>query len=262
MVVREALDLWDRDEILISLEYLLDKKRFEILLDQDLDLGHEVSQKILTIVEGRKKSYPLQYLIGRWAFYDFDVYVEEGVLIPRPETELLVEEALNSIEEGARVLEIGPGTGIISIALAKHKKCQVTAVDISDQAVALTKKNAAYNGVEIEVIQGNLYEPVDGEFDLIISNPPYIKEAYRDMLDKELSYEPDQALFSGQDGLDLIRLMIKEAPLYLKDKGLVLVEFGYDQGKEVKSLFKEHGFQDIIIKKDYSGHDRIGKGSL
>lgn len=262
MVVSELLKLWDKNEILISLEYLLGKKRSEILLNPNEEIDEITLEKILKIIEKRKESYPLQYLIGKWAFYDFEVFVEPGVLIPRPETELLVEEAINSIEDGSRVLEIGSGTGIISIALARHKNAKVTAIDINKEAIELAKKNAAYNDVEIDFRLGDLFEPIlkDESFDLIISNPPYIREDEKKKLEKELEFEPDNALFSGDDGLDLIRKIVKESPKYLNDNGIVLLEFGYDQGEAVNDLFKEAGFRGIIIKKDYNGHDRIGKG--
>ncbi len=262
MVISEVLKLWDKDEMIICLEYLLDKKRAEILLNPKEEIDDLTLDKILKIIEKRRQSYPLQYLIGRWSFYDFEVFVEPGVLIPRPETELLVEEAINSIEDGAKVLELGSGTGIISIALAKHKKAQVVAVDISEEAIKLAKKNAIYNNVNIDFRLGNLFDPIasDERFDLIISNPPYIREDEKSKLAKELNFEPDQALFSGEDGLDLIKEIIKESPKYLKNKGIVLLEFGYDQANAINDLFKEHGFRGIIIKKDYNGYDRIGKG--
>lgn len=262
MVISEVLKLWDKDEMIICLEYLLDKKRAEILLNPKEEIDDLTLDKILKIIEKRRQSYPLQYLIGRWSFYDFEVFVEPGVLIPRPETELLVEEAINSIEDGAKVLELGSGTGIISIALAKHKKAQVVAVDISEEAIKLAKKNAIYNNVNIDFRLGNLFDPIasDERFDLIISNPPYIREDEKSKLAKELNFEPDQALFSGEDGLDLIKEIIKESPKYLKNKGIVLLEFGYDQANAINDLFKEHGFRCIIIKKDYNGYDRIGKG--
>lgn len=262
MVISEVLKLWDKDEMIVCLEYLLDKKRSDILLNPKEEIDDLTLNKIFKIIEKRKESYPLQYLIGKWAFYDFEVFVEPGVLIPRPETELLVEEAINSIDDGVKVLEIGSGTGIISIALAKHKKAEVVAVDISEEAIKLGKKNAIYNNVNIDFRLGNLFNPIalDEKFDLIISNPPYIREEEKEKLAKELSFEPDEALFSGGDGLDLIKEIIKESPKYLNNKGIVLLEFGYDQADAINDLFKEHDFRGIMIKKDYNGYDRIGKG--
>lgn len=262
MVIKEILRLSDPGEVLIILQYLLGKSRSEILLDQDFELEDKTLARVFEILEKRKDNYPLQYLLGRWSFYDFEVYVEEGVLIPRPETELLVGEALKLIKKDSRVLEIGPGTGVISIALAKHKGCEVTAVDISRKAVELSKKNASYNGVDIELVHGDVYEPIQGKFDLIISNPPYIREVEEGFLDKELAYEPKEALYAGIDGMDIIRKIVTGARSYLRPGASLMIEIGYDQGQSVKSLFKDQGFQDIMIRKDYNNHDRIVKGHI
>lgn len=262
MVIKEILGLSDPGEVLIILQYLLDKPRSWILLNQDHELEGNILNRLFEILEKRKDSYPLQYLLGRWAFYDFEVYVEEGVLIPRPETELLVEEALKVLNRDSRVLEIGPGTGIISIALAKHRGCKVRAVDISSKAVDLAKKNASFNRVDIELVQGDVYEPISGKFDLIISNPPYIREDEEAFLKKELSYEPKEALYAGADGMDIIKKIVVGARPYLRPGGSLMLEIGYDQGQSVKSLFKDQGFQDIIIRKDYNNQDRIVKGHI
>lgn len=259
MVIGQALELWDKNESLIILEHLLDRPRLDILMDKDCELSQKDEEEFRAIVSKRKNKYPLQYLIGEWSFYDFDVDVEPGVLIPRPETELLVEEALKELEHGSKILEIGTGTGVISIGLARHLTLDITASDISKEALSLAKRNSKKNKVDIEFIKSDLYENIRGTYDLIISNPPYIREDQAPKLEGELSYEPKEALFSGEEGLDLIERLIEGAPGYLKAGGLVLLEIGYDQGNTVRELFKGKGFSHIEILKDYNEYDRIAK---
>lgn len=261
MVIGDALSLWDRGEVLIVLEYLLKRSRSDLLLSQKEEVPGPVLTRLEEMIEERKTGRPLQYILGTWPFYDFEVKVRDGVLIPRPETELLVEEALAYLKPGMRALDIGTGSGVIAFALAKNG-AHVTAVDINTQALDLARENAQDLGLDIDFVLSDTYENVQGKFDLIVSNPPYIREDERESLARELDFEDPRALFSGEDGLDVIRKILEGARDHLKPGGLLAIEIGYDQGGALKSLFKDFGFRDIIIKKDYNDYDRIGRGFL
>lgn len=257
MVVSKLFELWDREELIISLETKFGYKRHELLLNQ-IELNPEESDFLIDLIEKRKSGIPLQYILGKWYFYDIEVKVSEGVLIPRPETEILIEKALELSKSGMKILDIGTGTGIIAITLAKHiKNADVTAVDISDAALNLASENARDNDVVISFVKSNIYDSIDEKFDMIVSNPPYISDNERNKLQKELSYEPEIALFSGEDGLNMIREIINSSDYYLNKKGIIIIEIGYDQGEAVKDLLNQSGFKDIRITKDYNDFDRV-----
>lgn len=264
MVISELLKLWDKNEILIALNHFYGYKREDILLNPNRELKNDELEKMLDLIEKRKKHVPLQYILGKWWFYDIEVEVEEGVLIPRPETEVLVEKAISLSRPGMKILEIGTGTGIIAISLAKHTDADLVAVDISDRALNLATKNASNNNLSgIDFRKSDLYEAVEGQkFDMILSNPPYISENERDKLEKELSYEPEIALFSGEDGLNLIRKIVYKAVYHLNKKGIIIIEIGFDQGESVRDLLIKNGFIDIELLQDYNGLDRVIIGRI
>ncbi len=258
MVISELFKLWDREEIIIALETVFGYKRHDILLGQNHKLKTDELEFITDLIEKRKSGIPLQYILGKWYFYDIEVMVSEGVLIPRPETEILIGKALEYSKKGMKILDIGTGTGIIAITLAKHiENADITAVDISDAALKLAYENAKLNNVEIKFKKSNIYDSIDERFDMIVSNPPYISEHERTKLQKELSYEPEIALFSGEDGLDMIREIISKSDYYLNNKGIIIIEIGYDQGEAVSELLIQLGFTEVEITKDYNDFDRI-----
>lgn len=264
MVISDLFKLWDNNELTIALNHFYGYKREELLLNPNRELKPDELEKMLDLIEKRKKHIPLQYILGKWWFYDIEVEVEEGVLIPRPETEILVEKAIALTKPGMRILEIGTGTGIIAISLAKHTKSEIIAVDISQSCIDLSKRNASLNNISgIDFRISDLYEAVEGlKFDMIVSNPPYISENERDKLEKELSYEPEIALFSGDDGLDIIREIIYKAVYHLNKKGIIIIEIGFDQGEAVRDLLIKSNFSDIELIKDYNGLDRVVVGRL
>lgn len=261
MVVKEAINLMDKNEALILLEEIMGLCRTDLLLNPNKPLSKEEEKKFSQALEKRKLNYPLQYILGKWWFLDLELKVQEGVLIPRPETELLVEETIKRAGQSPRILDIGTGTGAIAISLSKHiKKSQVLGLDISPQAVDLARENASLNGVKnIDFIVSDLYKNVQGKFDIIVSNPPYISQEDKENLSKELSHEPDLALFSGDDGLDLIRLIIADSFKYLSEHGIILIEIGHNQGRALEELLGKAGF-DVEIIKDYNDFDRIAVG--
>lgn len=264
MVIAEALKLLDENEALIILQELLGISKLDLRLNLNRDLADK-EEDFLAMVKRRKEGYPLQYLLGKWWFYDLELDLTEDVLIPRFETEYLVERLLNDLKGHEKVLEIGVGSGAISISLAKAKpSLDITAIDISEKALLVAQNNAIKNGVNnIKFIQSDLFSSLEGQkYSIIISNPPYIPEGEKKKLAKELSYEPDLALYSGQDGLDLLRRLVKDAPSYMEDAAFIYLEIGHDQGPKLRELLEKEAFKDIEIYKDLNGFDRNVKARL
>lgn len=231
------------------------------------DLGKEriikpnETRRINEIVDERLTGRPLWYIIGDVDFYDCKIKVDERALIPRPETEILAEHAVKIIEEGDKVLDMCTGSGCIAVAIAKHcadKKVQVTAADVSDAAIMLARENAALNGAEITFVQSDLFSRIHGRFNLIVCNPPYIKSADIDGLQREVKdYEPRVALDGGEDGLDFYRRLAKEVTRYIAKGGMLMLEVGEDQAEEVLKLFEKRDYAMMV--KDFSGVDRFLK---
>lgn len=211
---------------------------------------------------------PTAYIIGSKEFYGLDFSVNEAVLVPRPETELLVEAALEFLKNktDARVLDLGTGSGCIAISIAHHapqaSRVKVTAIDASDAALAVAaKNNATHAASRVRLLQSDWFEKLQAErFDLIVSNPPYIAEGDTHL--DALKAEPLSALTSGSDGLDAIRQIIAHAPAYLNAQGQLWLEHGYDQAVRVRELLVQHGFTNVVSRKDLAGIERITGGSL
>ena len=206
---------------------------------------------------------PIQYIVGVEWFYGYPLKVTEATLIPRPETEELVQRALKCLEGKGpqKVLDIGTGSGAIAIAMKKERpQDEVTATDISEEALAVAKENAEQLDVDIRFLQGDLLEPVQLEtFDCILSNPPYISEDEIGLMDRSvLEYEPHSALFADHDGLDLYQKMAFTLPFHLKTDGCLFLEIGFSQGEKLLELYKK-AFPDktVTIEKDLSGLDRM-----
>jgi release factor-specific protein-(glutamine-N5) methyltransferase len=219
------------------------------------------SKKIAEIVNKRLTGRPLWYIIGDTEFYGCKIKVDERVLIPRCETELLAESAVNSVEAGDKVLDMCTGSGCIAISIAKHCKAKniaVTAVDVSDAALMLATENAKANGVHVNFIQSDLFSRVRGRFNLIVCNPPYIASREIPSLQKEVKeFEPKIALDGGNDGLDFYRRLSKEVRSYLTKGGMLLLECGEGQTEEILKLFEKRDY--AIVMKDLSGTDRFLK---
>ena len=222
-------------------------------------------EKVYKIVKERITGRPLWYCVGDTDFYGYTIKVDERVLIPRPETELLVENALKYINTDSKVLDLCTGSGAIAIAVQKESGANVTAIDVSGDALALAKENAKLNGAEIEFIESDLFseiaDGVDRKFDVIISNPLYIKSADIEGLQKEVKdFEPILALDGGIDGYDFYKLIAANAAAHLNENGTLFLECGIGQAEDVVSMLK--GFSRVEIIKDYENIDRIVKAVL
>lgn len=212
-------------------------------------------RKVTAILRKREQGIPLDYITGKSYFYGMEIKVNESVLIPRIDTEFVADEAIKLIKDKdkATVLDLMTGSGCIAKAIALNTNASVTASDISESALALAKENL--EGSALTVLS-NGFENIEGKFDFIVSNPPYIKTAVIDTLQKEVKCQPALALDGGEDGLNAYRLIAQNAPDHLNGGGVIVLEIGYDQAQEVKELL-ETNFTDIIIKRDYAGQDRV-----
>lgn len=230
-------------------------KRDEVYSD-DLVSAEKV-EKVNEIVAQRITGRPLWYCIGDTDFYGFTIKVDERVLIPRPETEILVDTALKYIDSGKTVLDLCTGSGAVAIAVQKKTGARVSATDVSDKAIELAKENAALNGAEIEFVTGDLFAPVENKkFDVILTNPPYIKSADIETLQTEVKdFEPKLALDGGEDGLDFYKRIFAEAQNYLNASGVIIAECGAGQAEEIKRIAA--GKFSVSVVKDYENIDRI-----
>lgn len=255
--IKEAkLDSW------YLFNYLTGVDRTAYFLHEDREVEKEISDRFFSLIEKRKKRIPIAYLTGTRGFMGLDFRVNEHVLIPEQDTELLVEEALK-FSEGKDVLDLCTGSGCIAIALTKlGKPKSVLGSDISEEALKVASSNVSILEEEertrIRFIKGDMFEKVSGVFDLILSNPPYIETEVIDSLEPEVSvYEPRLALDGDEDGLKFYRQIAKEAPKYLKQDGKLLLEIGSNQAEAVTALLSLQGFQNIRVRKDLAGLDRV-----
>lgn len=203
---------------------------------------------------------PIAHILKKKEFYGETFYINKNVLIPRPETEILVEKAIQLLDKPGKVLDVGAGSGIIAILLAKHTGSVVTAVEKSERAIYILKKNIALHRVGDKVIPicDDLFPPEPERFDMIVSNPPYVPEAeWRELDPVVRDYEPKEALAAGEDGLAIIRRIVKQAGDYLKPGGNLLMEIGYNQKKPVEILLKKAGFSNIDFYNDYNHIPRV-----
>jgi len=217
------------------------------------------------LVARRAAGEPVAYLLGTRGFWRFDLAVTPDTLIPRPETELLVELALARIpaQSAAQLADLGTGSGAIALAIASERpQARVVAVDISGDALEVARGNAAALGLDnVEFRRGDWLSPLAGErFDLIASNPPYIAEGDAHLAQGDLRFEPRGALASGADGLDAIRIIAAAAPAHLRDGGWLLVEHGWEQGAAVRTLFEAAGLVDVATEPDLEQRDRVTLG--
>lgn len=247
---------------------LLDYSRMELFLHFDKPLEKSELADYRELLKRRSTYEPTQYILGSWEFWSLDLKVDHRVLIPRPETECLIEETIKLSQDGylkddGIFLDLGTGSGAISCALAKEfSKANIHAVDISKDALDVAKENAIRCNVEenIQFYHGDLFEPIsEHRFSLIVSNPPYIATRDLDALQKEIRlFEPISALDGGEDGLDIIRKILSLSPKFLDKDGILLMEIGSDQGEIVlKEAKKNLIFQDVRIIQDYAKKDRI-----
>ncbi len=250
----------------LLLAHVLGFDRVKLYTHFDRPMSSEELVDYRALVKRRAQGEPVAYLLGTKGFWDLDLKVDRRALIPRPETEVLVEEvlALVDADTDATLVDVGTGTGAIALALAEERpRLRVAATDTSPDALALAAENAEALGLaeRVHLFGGDLMSGVDADFfpcDFVVSNPPYIAEDERDEVMRDVKdYEPTGALFAGADGLDVIRRLIPAAYDALAPGGYVLCEMGYRQGAAVCELLDEAGFAAARIRKDYAGRDRI-----
>lgn len=250
------------------LEGLLDCKRYELYLDHGRVLSASQLETYFSFLKQRAQGIPSQYILGRADFMDFTFQVNASVLIPRPETEFLVEKVLQVVEtmggkqRGLEILDVGTGSGNIAVSLASYlPKASVWAVDISDEALEIARRNAMRNevGHRIQFLRSDLFNniPSDQKFDLVVSNPPYLSEQDWRGVCPEVSYEPPLALLGGREGTEFIEKLVEQAPAYLLEDGRLLFEIGFDQGPRVGEILRQSGCSRFEIFKDYGGLDRV-----
>lgn len=252
------------------IEHFFGVNRAELVVKGDKSPKAEIEAEFLTAVEKRSSGYPLQYILGEWTFMDIPLFVGEGVLIPRDDTEILVREAIKRVRgvENTKIIDLCSGTGAVAIALAKaYPKAEIIAVELSDKAFSYLKENIKRNACEnIKAIKGDvfrLYEEFsDSGFDAVLSNPPYIKTDIIATLAKEVQHEPRLALDGGKDGMIFYNSIIENWKGKVKRNGFIGVEIGEDLTNEIVKLFKENNFEDVYVLKDMAGLDRAVFGTV
>lgn len=256
-----------RLEAEVLLSYLLDIKPIKFHTD-DIDIDSKVMNKFKTMIESRFRGMPLAYLTGQKEFWSMNFFINQSVLVPRPETELLIENAIEIFKnhESPNILELGTGSGIISIVLQKElSNPDITAIDISEEALKIAKMNAEKHEIsDIRFVVSDWFSEIMNEkFDLIISNPPYVD---RSKLSNEelfgIDMEPEIALYSENDGTSDLEFIIKKSPDYLKDGGWLILEHGYDQSSFCVSEMKTAGYSRINNSKDIQNITRTTFGML
>lgn len=235
-----------------------------LLCHGDREVSEEEEEKYRRALEQRAVHVPLQHLLGYQDFMGLRFQVNEYVLIPRQDTEILVEEAMRYLHDGMRILDLCTGSGCILLSLLHYSNdCEGVGVDISQEALQVAAQNAELLGIKADFLKSDLYEKVTGKFDLLVSNPPYIERKVIPTLMKEVrEYDPYIALDGGEDGLDFYRRIIGGAQDYLKRGGQILMEIGSGQAKAVSELLREAGFKEIDVCRDFAGLDRVVSGRL
>ena len=254
----------------LLMEYIAGISKNDIYLHPETEIAADACDKLKAAVDKRLTHIPLQHITGVQEFMGLEFKVNEDVLIPRFDTETLVEEVLRLGLSGVRILDVCTGSGCILLSLLHYMHdCEGTGTDISDKALAVAKSNAAKLGLKAEFVCGDLFDALKTQeqtedklkYDLIVSNPPYIRTDVIPTLDTEVKdHEPYIALDGSADGLSFYRRITDEAPAFLNKGGMLFFETGFDQGEAVSAILRDRGFIDIEIYKDLSGNDRVVKG--
>ena len=277
MTIKQALNLAKQDldsiEARVLIEYILKKDNTYIIANSDFEISKSEEKDLLNYLDKIKNGYPLQYITNHQEFMGLDFYVDENVLIPQPDTEVLVEYAIKlaidftkkidntnkclnekeDFQSNIKTLDLCTGSGAIAVSIKKYfPSATVFASDISKNALEIAKENAKKNNVEINFIESNMFKNINEKFDIIVSNPPYISSLEIPKLSKQVQNEPKIALDGGLDGLDFYRIISKEITKFLNKNGILLLEIGYDQASKVKELFN-----NSKIIKDYANNDRV-----
>lgn len=253
------IDAW------ILLEHVTGVTRARYYLNPYQAMNAEEEERYCSYIERRKNRIPVQHLTGVQEFMGLEFLVNEHVLIPRQDTEILVEKVLEDLEPGMRILDMCTGSGCILISLLKsmqnlggEDKVHGIGVDISGDALKVAEENAVRHKVDAVFVESDLFDNVEGTYDVIVSNPPYIRTSVIEQLEEEVKlHDPYGALDGKEDGLFFYREIIKKSKEYLKKGGRLYFEIGHDQGEDVKKLMEDAGFEEVTVKKDLAGLDRV-----
>lgn len=269
MTIKQALNLarqnLDSIDAKVLLKFILKKDNTYIIANANKEMSRDEENKLQESIQKIKDGIPLQYITHNQEFMGINFEVNQNVLIPQPDTEILVENTIGLVlgnkslenqedsKKTMQILDLCTGSGAIAVSLKKYlPTAKIFASDISEKALEVAKKNAKNNNVEIEFIKSDMFENIHEKFDIIVSNPPYIKSEEIEKLSKEVQNEPKVALDGGKDGLKFYKIISREIKNYLKENGTLLMEIGYDEANEVMKLF-----ENSTCIKDYANNDRV-----
>lgn len=254
----------------VILSHVLNRDKIYLYINRDMELENSILENFFKMIERRKNGEPVQYIVRKQEFMSLDFIVKPGVLIPRGDTEILVEETLENMKEMKNpvIVDVGCGSGAIAVSIAKYRPdALVYAIDKMDTPIRVTEINAEKNGVldRVHSIKSDLLSSLDKDLynsiDVLVSNPPYIREKVIPTLMREVKdYEPLVALSGGRDGLYFYREITIQSLKFIKSGGFIAFEIGYDQGEDVINILRENGFSNVYCKKDLSGNDRVVTG--
>lgn len=264
----------------LLLEFVCDTDRSYLLVHGQEPVSEEKEKSYVNYIAKRAEHIPLQHLTGSQEFMGLSFLVNDNVLIPRQDTEILVEEVMRHLHDGMNILDVCTGSGCILLSLLHYSNdCKGVGLDISEKALETARQNKERLGLDAEFLESDLFGALEGnpglnslqvadgqddiKFDIIVSNPPYIETQVVETLSKEVKdHEPRQALDGGVDGLDFYKKIAKQAGRYLNRGGMLFFEIGYNQGEAVKQILEEHGYREIQLKKDFAGLDRVVFGTF
>ncbi len=240
--------------------HVLDATRTQIHLQPNLTLTSHQEDRFFDLIAQRQDGVPVAYITREAYFWKQKLHITPKVLVPRPETELVVETALSLLQDGDRVLDLGTGSGAIAFALRSELDVDVVATDVDTDALDVCRTNASRLGLCVQIVESNWFSAIAGNFDVIVSNPPYVGAGDPRLLDSDIRHEPLVALASGSDGLDALRTVVAGAARHLVKDGWLIVEHGYDQRQEVVKMFEAAGFKDIQYLDDLARIPRVAFG--
>ena len=248
----------------LLLEEVCGTDRNDLLVHGDREIAPEQSERYLDFIHRRQKHEPLQQITGYQEFMGLRFKVTPDVLIPRQDTEILVEEVMRYVHDGMHILDMCTGSGCILLSLLKYSNdCEGTGCDISEPALKVAEGNAKELSLNASFVQSNLFENISGKYEFIVSNPPYIPTGVIPTLMEEVrDHEPVSALDGREDGLYFYREIVEKAGEYLYPGGMLFFEIGYDQAEKVSSLMRKAGYQEVTVCKDLAGLDRVVYGTL
>lgn len=248
----------------LLLEEVCRTNRNTLLVHGDRAVTEEEETQFRIFIERRSTHEPLQQITGWQEFMGLRFSVTEDVLVPRQDTETLVEEVMRYLRDGMEILDVCTGSGCILLSLLRYSNgCRGVGCDISEKALAVAGQNAKELGISAQFIQSDLFESIEGRFEYIVSNPPYIrKDMIPTLMEEVRDHEPLIALDGGEDGLDFYRKITREATEHLYSGGMLFFEIGYDQGEAVKLLMEEEGYEEVTVSQDLAGLDRVVYGTF